>query len=96
MNPLLQFCYLQLLDLLTTVAFLVHGGKEANPIIRLALSAAHPLLGLAVLKLLALGLAFYCMRRARLRLLARVNLFFAALVAWNICVLIVSAPRISG
>lgn len=97
MNLLLQFSYLQLLDLLTTIAFLAHGGKEANPIVRLVLTAGPPpLVGLLALKVLALGLALYCVRKARLRLLERVNMFFALLVAWNVCVLIFSAPQISG
>ena len=97
MNVLLQFSYLQLLDFLTTVAVLVHGGKEANPLVRFVLAAGpQPLVGLAVLKIASFALALYCVRGARLRLLSRVNLFFAALVAWNICVLIITAPRIAG
>ena len=34
---LLQYSYLQMLDLLTTVAFLLHGIHEGNPLVRLAL-----------------------------------------------------------
>ncbi len=97
MSALVQFCYLQLLDVLTTMAFLLHGGKEANPLVRLVLAAGPPpLVGLALLKIAAFGLALYCVRNARVRLLSRVNLFFAALVAWNLCVLILSAPRLAG
>ena len=97
MDTFLQFSYLQILDLMTTVAFLVNGGKEANPFIRFALAAGpHPLASLVVVKVLAVVLALYCLRRSKIRLLMRVNLFFACLVLWNLAVLILSAPRISG
>lgn len=95
MNILVQFLYLQVLDILTTVAFLLNGVKEANPVVRLALDAGpSPLVGLLAIKIVAAVLAIYCVRRARLRLLARVNVFFAALVAWNLLVLIVSSPSL--
>ena len=91
MNLLIQFSYLQLLDLMTTMAFLLRGIEEANPIVRLALRATPwPIGGLVALKVLAILLAFYCVRRARLRLLSRVNVFFAVLVAWNVFALILT------
>ena len=96
MNQLLfQFGYLQLLDLLTTIAFLLHGIQEGNPIERFALSAApNPLTGLVAVKLAALILGLYCWQRGRSRLLVRVNLMFAAVVAWNLAALIAgSAAR---
>lgn len=95
MNILIQFLYLQVLDFLTTMAFLMNGVKEANPVVRLALEAGpSPLLGLLLIKVFAAALAIYCVRRSRLRLLSRVNFFFAALVAWNLVVLIVSSPML--
>lgn len=97
MNLLLQFFYLQLLDVMTTLAFLSHGVKEANPLVRFALAGGtQPLAVLVALKIGGLALAIYCVRSARLRLLTRVNIFFAVLVAWNLFVLIVSSPQISG
>jgi hypothetical protein len=82
---LVQFAYLQLLDLLTTMAFLAIGVREANPIIRLlASSAGSPLAGLAAAKVLALGLAVYCWQRGRHRLLKGATVFYAGLVAWNL------------
>ncbi len=90
---LLQFGYLQLLDLLTTVAFLATGVREANPVVRAALGAfPSPLAGLAAVKLAAVALAFYCHQTGRTRLLGRANLFFAALVAWNLLALILGSP----
>ena len=95
MSLLLQFLYLQVLDILTTLAFLLNGVQEANPLVRLALEAGpSPVLSLIGVKIVAAALAIYCVRRARLRLLARVNVFFAALVAWNLFVLIVSSPSL--
>lgn len=95
MNLLVQFLYLQALDFLTTVAFLLNGVREANPLVRLALAASpSPLVGLLGVKLVAVILAIYCVRRSRQRLLARVNAFFAVLIAWNLLVLIVTAPSL--
>jgi Domain of unknown function (DUF5658) len=90
LNQLLwQFSYLQILDFLTTVAFLLHGVREGNPLVRLALSAgANPLESLLVVKLLAIVLGFYCWRRGRRQLLFRINILFALLVAWNLVALI--------
>jgi hypothetical protein len=86
---LLQYSYLQMLDLLTTVAFLLHGVQEANPLVRLALSySAHPWGGLLLVKMLALSLGYYCWRCGRQRLLTRINILFAIVVAWNLIALI--------
>ena len=95
LNILVQFLYLQMLDILTTMAFLMNGVKEANPVVRLALEAGpSPLFGLLLIKVFAAALAIYCVRRSHLRLLSRVNFFFAALVAWNLLILIVTSPSL--
>ena len=89
---LLQYAYLQMLDFLTTVAFLLHGIKEANPVVRLALLwAPLPLGGLLMVKTAAIGLGVYCWWRGRNRLLNRINLLFAAVVAWNLAALIIQS-----
>lgn len=91
-HALLQYSYLQLLDLLTTVAFMIHGVQEGNPLVRLAIqNAPTPLLGLLVIKALAIGLGLYCWQRAKERLLWRINFLFATLVAWNLVMLILGA-----
>jgi hypothetical protein len=91
-TSLVLFTYLQLLDLLTTVVFILHGVKEANPLVNFALTAAPtPLLGLLLIKAVALGLGAYCCLRGRRQLLARMNVFFAVLVSWNLVALIASA-----
>jgi hypothetical protein len=78
-----------MLDLLTTMAFLLHGVQEGNPLIRLALRySSHPLGGLLLIKMLALAMGIYCWRCGRERLLTRINILFAVVVAWNLVALI--------
>jgi hypothetical protein len=90
-NILAQFFYLQALDLLTALVFMTAGVAEVNPLIRLLVSkAGSPLGGLVAAKLIALLIGAYCWRRGRQQLLVRVNVFYAALVAWNLVALLVS------
>ena len=94
LNVLVQFCYLQALDLLTTLAFLTKGVREANPIIRLLVSGAgSPLGGLLAGKAIALCLAYYCWRKGRDKLLGRVNLFYAGLVIWILAAVVIRASH---
>ena len=89
---LLQYSYLQVLDFLTTVAFLLSGVQEGNPLVKIALEwAPTPLSGLVFVKLLALGLGYYCLRMNKEGLLAKINMMFALVVAWNMVALIVGA-----
>ena len=83
------FTYFQFLDLLTTVVFLLHGVKEANPLVEYALTAAPtPLVGLLLIKAIALAMGVYCCLQNKHKLLLRMNIFFAALVSWNLVALI--------
>jgi hypothetical protein len=95
LTPLLwQYSYLQVLDFLTTTAFLVNGVREGNPVVRLALEVgSNPLANLIVVKLLAILLGLYCWRVGKRQLLVRINLLFALLVAWNLVALILSSVR---
>lgn len=89
---LLEYSYLQVLDFLTTIAFLIHGVKEGNPLVRFFLSATgNPINGLLLVKVLAVLLGLYCWRMNRTRLLTRINLLFALLVAWNLVALILGS-----
>jgi hypothetical protein len=86
---ILQFCYLQTLDFLTTLAFLVNGVKEANPLVRAAMHVGNgPMSGLLVVKIGAIALAIVCWRMGRHRLLKQANAFFAILVVWNLVALV--------
>lgn len=87
-----QYSYLQLLDFLTTIAFLIQGVKEANPLVQFAMqNAPNPLGGLLVVKLLAVGLGLYCWKVGKQRLLSRMNVMFALVVAWNLSALILGS-----
>ena len=89
---LIQYAYLQVLDLLTTLAFMLHGVREGNPLVRLMMHATtNPLNGLLLVKLMAVGLGLYCWRLGRGKLLARINIIFALIVAWNLAALILAA-----
>lgn len=91
---LFQFSYLQLLDFLTTVAFLLNGVREGNPIVRFAIDATgSPLGGLLLIKLIAVMLGLTCWRMGRARILFRMNLLFAFVVAWNIVAIIAGSLR---
>src|SRR5262249_4372822 len=91
---LLQYSYLQVLDFLTTVAFLLNGIREANPLVRFALAySPHPIGGLVLVKLAAAALGIYCWRSQKSRLLARINALFAVVVVWNVAALILASVR---
>ena len=96
MNQLLvQYSYLQVLDFLTTVAFMLHGVREGNPLVRVALNfSPNPRGGLLLVKVLAVVLGLYCWRGGRERLLVRMNVLFAAVVVWNISALIVASTQL--
>jgi hypothetical protein len=95
---LLHYSYLQVLDFLTTIAFLVNGVREANPLVRLALNLGHnPIGSLIGVKVLAVMLGFYCWRMGRERLLSRINAMFALVIAWNLIALILgTVPHFAG
>jgi hypothetical protein len=84
MASLLLFVVLQFCDALTTVAFLRQGVAEANPLIRFAFGLTSPALALFAVKAAACALAWLAWRSRRVRLLRRVNCFFALCVAWNL------------
>lgn len=90
MNQLLvQYSYLQVLDFLTTVAFVLSGVKEGNPLVRMMMSVSpSAFVGLMLVKALAVLLGLYCWHVGRQRLLTRMNVMFAVLIAWNLTALI--------
>jgi hypothetical protein len=86
------FSYLQVLDILTTLAFLVNGVQEGNPLVRFAIErTANPVLGLVAVKVAAVMMGLYCWLSHRHQLLGRINVFFGAIVAWNLVAMIVAA-----
>ena len=94
---LLNYSYLQILDFLTTIAFLVNGVKEANPLVRFALTMGpSPISGLVGVKIAAVLLGLYCWRMGRQRLLGRINILFAIIIAWNLIALIVGTVALKA
>jgi hypothetical protein len=91
-QQLLQYSYLQVLDFMTTTAFLVNGIREGNPLVRMAIQyGPTPLTGLLLVKLVAVCLGIYCWRFGKVRLLGRINILFAVVIAWNLAALIVGS-----
>jgi hypothetical protein len=89
---IIQYSYLQVLDLLTTMAFLLNGVREGNPLVRFAIAhAPSPVGGLLLVKIAAIALGVYCWQRRREKLLTRMNVMFAVLIAWNLTALIVGS-----
>ena len=91
MNHLfLQYSYLQMLDFLTTLAFLLNGVEEGNPVVRWAIGlTSSPMSGLLLIKFVAIALGIVCWRFGRGRLLLRMNVLFALVVTWNVVAIIV-------
>ncbi|HTM50441.1 MAG TPA: DUF5658 family protein [Bryobacteraceae bacterium] len=95
-TSLLIFSYFQVLDLLTTVIFLMQGVQEANPLVKFALRAApSPLLGLVLVKVAAIALGLYCWRIGRRSLLVKMNVLFALLVSWNLVAVLTQVININ-
>jgi hypothetical protein len=92
-HVLTAFIYLQVLDGLTSVAFMMHEVEEMNPLVKWAMrESLHPLVGLALVKVAAVLLAVVCVASSRYSVLRKVNIFFALVVAYNVVALILAAP----
>ena len=95
MSLLAEFVYLQLLDVLTTIAFLLQGVGEGNPIVRWVIRyGPHPIGSLFLMKAVAVAMAIVCVYRHREGLLRKVNIFFAVVVLYNLAVLIITSPAV--
>jgi hypothetical protein len=84
------FVYLQLLDLLTTLVGFRLGAAEASPFIRLLMHLG-PAAGVALSKLLALGLGAWCVYCKKLHLMRMITFWYSGLVVWNLMILL-AAP----
>ena len=88
MLPVQLFVYLQLLDLLTTLAGLRLGLAEAIPFVGWLMHMG-PALGLVLSKFVAFLLAGVCIRLNKRHLVQWINYWYAGLVVWNICLILV-------
>lgn len=82
------FVLLQVLDVATTLIGLHIGGSELNPLIATLMRVTEPTIALMVAKSVGFGLGGYFIWRQKTRLIRRINIFFAALVTWNIIVIV--------
>ena len=93
MHVLAQFIYPQMMDMLTTVAFMMYGIAEVHPVVKWAMRESPSALGgLFLVKVAAVMLALFCMARSQQKLLRGANILFAGVVAYNILVLTMNAP----
>ncbi len=81
------FLYLQILDVLTTWLGFKIGLIEASPFIH-ALMKVGPMGGVLASKLVALGLAAFCVHRQRFREIRLINYWYAGLVVWNLALIL--------
>ena len=95
MSVLAEFVYLQLLDVLTTIAFLLQGVGEGNPIVNWVIRwGPHPIGSLFMMKAVAVAMAIVCVHRHREGVLRKANVFFAVIVLYNLAVLLMTSPAI--
>lgn len=83
------FIYLQILDFLTTLVGFKLGVPEASPFVR-TLMHYGPGFAVAASKIMAISLAGLCIALNRTHLVRWVNYWYAALIVWNLCSILVS------
>src|ERR1700691_1857027 len=89
------FLYLQLLDFLTTLVGFKLGASEASPFIAKLIHATSPALGVAASKLVGLGIGGLCVAMNRARLVGWINYWYAALIVWNLCVILTAGNALT-
>jgi len=86
------FLYLQVLDFLTTLVGFKLGAAEMSPLIRYLMQFG-PIAAVAGSKFLALLMAGLCIYLNRPHLVRLICYWYAALVVWNICMILASPPH---
>jgi len=82
------FLYLQVLDFLTTLVGFKLGATEASPFIAKLIHTAGPAWGVAASKMLGVGIGALCLIMNRARLVQWINYWYAAVVLWNLSVIL--------
>ena len=86
------FLYLQVLDFLTTMVGFKFGLQEASPFVRWLLYLG-PTTGVLVSKVTAVAVALLCLHLNRPRLVRWANVWYGALIIWNLSLIwIVNTP----
>jgi uncharacterized protein DUF5658 len=86
------FLGLQVLDVLTTLIGLHLGAQEGSTFIGRLLETG-PLSGLIISKILAAGLAAFAVFLNRKRILVFLNIWFGAVVGWNLVAIFLQCVR---
>jgi hypothetical protein len=86
-SSLVLFLYLQVLDVLTTLVGFSLGASEGSPFIR-ELIRWGPLAGTLASKVFAVAILGFCLAYRKLNLLRWVNVWYAALAVWNLCIVL--------
>jgi len=81
------FCYLQVLDVLTTWLGFRIGLSEASPFIRMLMDLG-PMAAVLGSKVVALGLGAVCVWSGRLHVIRLINYWYAGLVVWNLVLIL--------
>jgi hypothetical protein len=81
------FVYLQMLDVLTTWLGFRAGLMEASPFVRFLIGFG-PMAGLLASKLVALILGGFCVGTGRYQVIRLINYWYAALVLWNLALIL--------
>ena len=84
------FVYLQVLDFLTTMIGFRIGAHEASPFIVKLIHLSSPAIGVAASKMVGLAIAGVCVATNRVKLLSLANYWYAALVVWNLAMILAS------
>jgi hypothetical protein len=85
------FVYLQLLDFLTTMVGFKLGAHEASPFIAKLIHSTSPAIGVAASKMVGLAIGGLCIATNRIKLLSFANYWYAALVVWNLAMILTAA-----
>jgi hypothetical protein len=89
------FIYLQLLDLLTTLVGFKLGAGEASPFIRVLMHAG-PIWGVALSKVVALGLGALCVYTNKTHVIRWITYWYCGLVVWNLMVMLAVPGPVAG
>lgn len=82
------FVYLQVLDFLTTMVGFKLGASELSPFVVKLIHASSPAMGVAASKMVGLAVAGLCVATNRARMLTWANYWYAALVVWNLSMIL--------
>lgn len=87
------FLYLQLLDFITTMIGFRVGAGEASPFIAKLIHLTSPAIGVGLAKALGVGFGGFCLATGRTRLVGLINYWYAALVVWNLSMILLAGMR---